>query len=329
MTNETKHIKNAANETAIGLQGSIESRILNIRDRQVILDRDLAELYGVETKALNQAVKRNARRFPEDFMFQLTKEESLNLLSTITSQQETSNQEKKYNPLGTGTSRSQIVTMKTERGKNLKYRPYAFTEHGIAMLSGILRSDTAIEVNIRIMRAFVAMRRFLLANAQLFQRIETLEMRQISTDNKLNQVLSKLDDGTATKIEGIFYEGEVFSARAFIEDLIKSAQHEIILIDAYVDATILNLLTLRAPGVAASVYTGQIKPALQKAHTLHNQQYPDTPIRLQTYSNNFHDRFIIIDDTVYHVGASLKDLGKRLFAFTRMELNKSILLAQL
>ena len=329
MTNETKHIKNAANETAIGLQGSIESRILNIRDWQVILDRDLAELYGVETKALNQAVKRNAKRFPEDFMFQLTKEESLNLLSTITSQQETSNQEKKYNPLGTGTSRSQIVTMKTERGKNLKYRPYAFTEHGIAMLSGILRSDTAIEVNIRIMRAFVAMRRFLLANAQLFQRIETLEMRQISTDNKLNQVLSKLDDGTATKIEGIFYEGEVFSARAFIEDLIKSAQHEIILIDAYVDATILNLLTLRAPGVAASVYTGQIKPALQKTHTLHNQQYPDTPIRLQTYSNNFHDRFIIIDDTVYHVGASLKDLGKRLFAFTRMELNKSILLAQL
>ena len=329
MTNETKHIKNAANETAIGLQGSIESRILNIRDRQVILDRDLAELYGVETKALNQAVKRNAKRFPEDFMFQLTKEESLNLLSTITSQQETLNQEKKYTPLGTGTSRSQIVTMKTERGKNLKYRPYAFTEQGIAMLSGILRSDTAIEVNIRIMRAFVAMRRFLLANAQLFQRIETLEMRQISTDNKLNQVLSKLDDGTATKIEGIFYEGEVFSARAFIEDLIKSAQHEIILIDAYVDATILNLLTLRAPGVAASVYTGQIKPALQKAHTLHNQQYPDTPIRLQTYSNNFHDRFIIIDDTVYHVGASLKDLGKRLFAFTRMELNKSILLAQL
>ena len=149
---------------------------------------------------------------------------------------------------------------------------------------------------------------------------------------KINHVvtyLSKLHDGTATKIEGIFYEGEVFSARAFIEDLIKSAQHEIILIDAYVDATILNLLTLRAPGVAASVYTGQIKPALQKAHTLHNQQYPDTPIRLQTYSNNFHDRFIIIDDTVYHVGASLKDLGKRLFAFTRMELNKSILLAQL
>ena len=317
MTNEKKNIQNATSGTAIGLQSSIESRILNLRDKQVMLDRDLAELYGVETRVLNQAVKRNINRFPEDFMFQLTREECLNIYTLTDSQNNVQS------------SRSQIVTMKTERGKNIKYLPYAFTEQGVAMLSGILRSNTAIEVNIRIMRAFVAMRRFLLANVQVFQRIETLEMRQIATDNKLNQVLSKLDDGTATKIEGIFYEGEVFSARAFIEDLIKSAQREIILIDAYVDATILNLLTLRAPDVAASVYTGQIKPALQKAHTLHNQQYPVAPIRLQTYSSNFHDRFLIIDDAVYHVGASLKDLGKRLFAFTKMEIDKSIITAQI
>ena len=317
MTNKKKNIQNATSGTAIGLQSSIESRILNLRDKQVMLDRDLAELYGVETRVLNQAVKRNIIRFPEDFMFQLTREECLNIYTLTDSQNNVQS------------SRSQIVTMKTERGKNIKYLPYAFTEQGVAMLSGILRSNTAIEVNIRIMRAFVAMRRFLLANVQVFQRIETLEMRQIATDNKLNQVLSKLDDGTATKIEGIFYEGEVFSARAFIEDLIKSAQREIILIDAYVDATILNLLTLRAPDVAASVYTGQIKPALQKAHTLHNQQYPIAPIRLQTYSSNFHDRFLIIDDAVYHVGASLKDLGKRLFAFTRMEIDKSIITAQI
>lgn len=317
MTNEKKNIQNATSGTAIGLQGSIESRILGIRGKQVMLARDLAELYGVETRVLNQAVKRNINRFPEDFMFQLTREECLNIYTLTDSQNNVQS------------SRSQIVTMKTERGKNIKYLPYAFTEQGVAMLSGILRSNTAIEVNIRIMRAFVAMRRFLLANVQVFQRIETLEMRQIATDNKLNQVLSKLDDGTATKIEGIFYEGEVFSARAFIEDLIKSAQREIILIDAYVDATILNLLTLRAPDVAASVYTGQIKPALQKAHTLHNQQYPVAPIRLQTYSSNFHDRFLIIDDAVYHVGASLKDLGKRLFAFTRMEIDKSIITAQI
>ena len=317
MTNKIKNIQNATSGTAIGLQSSIESRILNLRDKQVMLDRDLAELYGVETRVLNQAVKRNINRFPEDFMFQLTREECLNIYTLTDSQNNVQS------------SRSQIVTMKTERGKNIKYLPYAFTEQGVAMLSGILRSNTAIEVNIRIMRAFVAMRRFLLANVQVFQRIETLEMRQIATDNKLNQVLSKLDDGTATKIEGIFYEGEVFSARVFIEDLIKSAQREIILIDAYVDATILNLFTLRASGVAASVYTGQIKPALQKAHALHNQQYPANPILLQTYNNNFHDRFIIIDDTVYHVGASLKDLGKRLFAFTRMEIDKSIITAQL
>ena len=259
MPDEIKNIQNAASGTAIGLQGSIESRILNIRGKQVMLDRDLAELYGVETKALNQAVKRNAKRFPEDFMFQLTKEESRDFLSGITSQTDVSNQDNIYGQLETDTSRSQIVTMNNMgRGKNIKYRPYAFTEQGVAMLSGILRSDTAIEVNIRIMRAFVAMRRFLLANAQVFQRIETLEMRQITTDNKLNLVLSKLDDGTASKIEGIFYEGEVFSARVFIEDLIKSAQREIILIDAY-----------------------------------------------------------------------LKDLGKRLFAFTRMEIDKSIITAQL
>ena len=302
MPNEIKNIQNAASGTAIGLQGSIESRILSIRDKQVILDRDLAELYGVETKALNQAVKRNIERFPERYRFQLNDSE-----------------------------RDKLVT-NCDRLESLKYstvNPYAFTEQGVSMLASVLKSDKAVQVSLNIIDAFVAMRRFLLANAQIFQRIETLEMRQIATDNKLNQVLSKLDDGTATKIEGIFYEGEVFSARVFIEDLIKSAQREIILIDAYVDATILNLFTLRAPGVAASVYTGQIKPALQKAHALHNQQYPANPILLQTYNNNFHDRFIIIDDTVYHVGASLKDLGKRLFAFTRMEIDKSIITAQL
>ena len=296
---------------------AIESRIQTIRGKQVMLDRDLAELYGVETRVLNQAVKRNINRFPEDFMFQLTREECLNIYALTESQN------------NMPSSRSQIVTMKTERGKNIKYLPYAFTEQGIAMLSGILRSDTAIEVNIRIMRAFVAMRRFLLANAQVFQRIETLEMRQIATDNKLNQVLSRLDDGTASKIEGIFYEGEVFSARAFIEDLIKSAKQSVIIVDAYIDASILELLTVRNDGVTASVYTESITPALQCAWQLYNRQYPADQITLQRYSSKFHDRFIIIDDTAYHVGASLKDLGKRLFAFTRMEIDKSIITAQL
>lgn len=296
---------------------AIESRILTIRGKQVMLDRDLAELYGVETRVLNQAVKRNINRFPEDFMFQLTREECLNIYALTES----------HNNMPS--SRSQIVTMKTERGKNIKYLPYAFTEQGVAMLSGILRSDTAIEANIRIMRAFVAMRRFLLANAQVFQRIETLELRQITTDKKLNAIMDKLDDGTASKIEGIFYEGEVFSARAFIEDLIKSAKQSVIIVDAYIDASILELLTVRNDGVTASVYTESITPALQHAWQLYNRQYPTAQIALQRYGSKFHDRFIIIDDTVYHVGASLKDLGKRLFAFTRMEIDKSIITAQL
>lgn len=322
MSNEITNIK-----TDIQPMESIESRILTIRGRQVMLDRDLAELYGVETKALNQAVKRNAKRFPEDFMFQLTKEESTDVQANLMSQNVMSSLRSQNVTLKANSDlKSQIVT--SSWGGNRKL-PYAFTEQGIAMLSGILRSETAIEVNIRIMRAFVAMRRFLLANAQVFQRIESLEMRQISTDNKLNAIMDRLDDGTATKIEGIFYEGEVFSARVFFENLIKAAKHEIILIDAYVDASILESLTLRAPGVSASIYTGQIKPALQHAHTLHNQQYPSAPIVLQTYSSNFHDRFLIIDGTVYHVGASMKDLGKRLFAFTKMAMNKDIIISQL
>ena len=281
---------------------AIESRIQTIRGKQVMLDRDLAELYGVETKALNQAVKRNIERFPERYRFQLNDRE-----------------------------RDKLVT-NCDHLESLKYstvNPYAFTEQGVSMLASVLKSDKAVQVSLNIIDAFVAMRRFLLANAQVFQRIETLEMRQIATDNKLNQVLSKLDDGTASKIEGIFYEGEVFSARAFIEDLIKSAKQSVIIVDAYIDASILELLTVRNDGVTASVYTESITPALQCAWQLYNRQYPADQITLQRYSSKFHDRFIIIDDTVYHVGASLKDLGKRLFAFTRMEIDKSILTAQL
>lgn len=281
---------------------AIESRIQTIRGKQVMLDRDLAELYGVETKALNQAVKRNIERFPERYRFQLNERE-----------------------------RDKLVT-NCDHLESLKYstvNPYAFTEQGVSMLASVLKSDKAVQVSLNIIDAFVAMRRFLLANAQVFQRIETLEMRQIATDNKLNQVLSKLDDGTASKIEGIFYEGEVFSARAFIEDLIKSAKQSVIIVDAYIDASILELLTVRNDGVTASVYTESITPALQCAWQLYNRQYPADQITLQRYSSKFHDRFIIIDDTVYHVGASLKDLGKRLFAFTRMEIDKSIITAQL
>ena len=202
----------------------IESLIYIIRDQQVMLASDLARLYGVETKVLNQAVKRNIQRFPEDFMFQLTKEECL---------------------------RSQIVTLNEARGHHLKYLPNAFTENGVAMLSSVLRSDKAIEVNINIMRAFSAMRNFLINNAAIFQRMDQLEMKQLKTDEKVDAILDKLGDSDKPK-EGVFFNGQIFDAYALVAELIRQAKKR-------------------------------------------------------------------IDEDVYHIGASLKDLGKKLFAFSKME----------
>lgn len=304
-------------ETQIINTSEIGAKIMTLRGRHVLLDRDLAMLYGVETRRINEQVKRNISRFPEDFMFQLTKEEAQSLLS-----------QGEVNIPGIS-SKSQNATLNSKRGQNIKYLPYAFTEQGVAMLSGVLRSATAIEVNIRIMRAFVAMRHFLMDNSHIFQRIENIEHRQMLTDIKVNDILSKLDDGTSSVIEGIFYEGQVFDARVFVEDLIKSAKQEIVLIDAYVDASILKLLTLRTEGVSAKIYTEQIKQALHDALVLHNTQYANAPIELNTYNSNFHDRFLLIDDIVYHIGASIKDLGKRLFGFQKMTIPKSIILNQL
>lgn len=306
-----------SNEIQFINTSEVESKILTLRGRHVLLDRDLAMLYGVETRRINEQVKRNISRFPEDFMFQLTKEEAQSLLPLA--------EEKKH----IASSKSQNAILNSKRGQNMKYLPYAFTEQGVAMLSGVLRSATAIEVNIRIMRAFVAMRRFLLDNSRIFQRMENIEQRQMLTDIKVNDILSKLDDGTSSVIEGIFYEGQVFDARVFVENLIKSAKQEIILIDSYIDASILELLTLRNEGVTAQIYTGHIKQAMRDALVLHNTQYAHAVIELNTYNSNFHDRFLLIDDIVYHIGASIKDLGKRLFGFQKMTIPKSIILSQL
>ena len=185
MPDEIKNIQNAASGTAIGLQGSIESRILSIRDKQVILDRDLAELYGVETKALNQAVKRNAKRFPEDFMFQLTKEESRDFLSGITSQTDVSNQDNIYGQLETDTSRSQIVTMNNMgRGKNIKYRPYAFTEQGVYMLMTVLKGDLATRQSKAIVRLFKKMKDYIASeNQQLLGCANCAQIAALTAQN--------------------------------------------------------------------------------------------------------------------------------------------------
>ena len=265
----------------------IESLIYIIREQQVMLDSDLARLYGVETKVLNQAVKRNIQRFPEDFMFQLTKEECL---------------------------RSQIVTLNEAKGKHLKYMPHAFTENGVAMLSSVLRSDKAIEVNINIMRAFSAMRSFLMNNAAVFQRMDQLEMKQLKTDEKVDAILDKLGDKDKPK-EGVFFNGQIFDAYALVADLIRQAKNRIVVIDNYIDDSVLVQLSKRLPGVTVDIYDGQISKQLCQDVEKHNEQYPG--VTLHKY-RKAHDRFLIIDEDVYHIGASLKDLGKKLFAFSRM-----------
>ena len=324
----------------------IEPLIRTIRGQQVLLDSDLAILYGVETKRLNEQVKRNIERFPEDFMFQLTKVELINLKSQIATSSAIEN-----------SLRSQIVTLNTENysirsqnatlneGTNLRsqivtsshggvrYLPYAFTENGIAMLSSVLRSPIAIQVNIRIMRAFTAMRQFIASNAQIFQRLDVMEQNQLAivahqteTDHKLEEIFRRLDSGNVQPHQGIFYDGQIFDAYTFINDRIREATTRIILIDNYIDDSVLTILSKRADKVTATVYTKKPSAQLQLDIQKHNAQYP--PIDIVTFDRS-HDRFLCIDETVYHLGASIKDLGKKWFAFNRMEMPTSELLQKI
>ena len=313
----------------------IEPLIRTIRGQQVLLDSDLAILYGVETRQLNQQVKRNIERFPEDFMFQLTKVELINLKSQIATLSATD-----Y-PL-----RSQIVTLNTEnhslrsqnatidnRGRHTKYLPYAFTENGIAMLSSVLRSPIAIQVNIRIMRAFTAMRQFIASNAQIFQRLDVMEQNQLAivahqteTDHKLEEIFRRLDSGNVQPHQGIFYDGQIFDAYTFINDRIREATTRIVLIDNYIDDSVLTILSKRADKVAATIYTKKPSAQLQLDIQKHNAQYPSISV---VEFDRSHDRFLCIDETVYHLGASVKDLGKKWFAFNRMEMPTTELLKKI
>ena len=297
MTKTKEESELVTNSDQLIFADKIESLIKVIRGQQVMLDRDLATLYGVEVKRLNEQVKRNIKRFPKDFMFQLTKEECL---------------------------RSQFATLNEGRGQHLKYMPYVFTENGVAMLSSVLRSDTAIEVNIRIMRAFTSMRHFLQNNAEVFQRLSTLEYHQLEmqqhfqeSDKRIEEVFRRLDEGNAKPKQGVFYNGQIYDAYNFVSNLIKSAKKRIILIDNYVDETVLTLLDKREDGVSAFIYTQQINRQFQLDIDRHNAQYP--PINVETFRLS-HDRFLCIDDDVYHIGASIKDLGKKWFGFSRMEI---------
>jgi len=279
------------NNTHLPLTTEIKSRIYTIRNMQVILDSDLAHLYDVETKNLNLAVKRNIARFPDSFRFQLTEDEYKSL-------------------------RLQIETSNTKRGGR-RYLPYAFTEQGVAMLSAVLRSETAVKVSIQIMQAFVEMKKFIATNAGIFQRLDKIEQKQIIADKNFEQLFKALEDKSLPLKQGIFYDGQVFDAYVFVADLIKTATKSIVLIDNYVDETVLILLTKRKKNCTATIYTQSISKKLQLDLKKHNQQYP--PIDLKTF-RNAHDRFLILDDkTIYHFGASLKDLGKKWFAFSRFD----------
>ncbi len=286
------------------VENKVESLIRVIRGQQVMLDRDLAELYGVETRRLNEQVKRNIERFPEDFMFQLTKEEFENWKSQF------------------ATSNSIVM--------GARKRPYAFTEQGVAMLSGVLKSSTAVEANIRIMRAFVSMRHFMVNNAAIFRRLETIEFNQLESnkvqakilahqevqDHRIDEIFRRLDEGMYKPKQGIFFDNQIYDAYSFVSELVKSAKQRIILIDNYVDESVLTLLDKREDTVSAIIYTQQISRQLRLDVERHNSQYP--PIEISVFRRS-HDRFLCIDDTVYHVGASIKDLGKKWFAFSKME----------
>ncbi|HFK5543532.1 TPA: ORF6N domain-containing protein [Elizabethkingia anophelis] len=270
----------------------IRNLIYTIRGKQVMLDSDLASLYQVETKNLNKAVKRNIERFPASFCFQLTEDETQNL-------------------------RFQFGTSSLNYGGR-RYLPYAFTEQGVAMASAILRSDIAVKVSVEIMEAFVEMRGMLISNASLFHRLDNIELKQLQGDQKFEELFKAMESDKLHSEKGIFYNGQVFDAYTFVSDIIRSAKSSIILLDNYVDDTVLTLLGKHNANVTATIYTKNISNQLRLDLQRYNTQYPAIEVEL---FSDAHDRFLIIDNAeLYHIGASLKDLGKKWFAFSRMDI---------
>ena len=290
----------------------IQSRILAIRGVQVMLDRDLAELYGVPVKRLNEQVGRNIERFPAGFMFQLSATEFADLKSQIATSSPDGN---------LAHLKSQIAT---SSWGGIRKAPKVFTEQGVAMLSAVLNSPTAILVSIAIMEAFVRMRHFMMANAEVVCRMNVLEKKQIATDAKVDRILDRLDS-SETPIRGVFYDGQLWDARALVLKLVASAKRSLVLIDNWATPEVLDLFAKKRKGVKVTVFTSE---HYDKKHVPHrkisdadvkafNAQYPKLTVR---YNESFHDRFLIIDDReLYLIGASLKDLGKKCFAFTKLD----------
>lgn len=281
-------------------QHDIEQLIITVRGEQVLIDQDIARLYGVTTKRLNQQVNRNSARFPSNFRFELTKEE-----------------------------RDEVVA-NCDHLQSLKFRPtlpFAFTEQGIGQLSSVLHSHQAIERSIVIMNAFVAMRRFIMQNASILMRLSHLELHQIETDEKIDLILDKIDERSPKLLpEQIFQTGCVWDAWSYVSELIRSAKVRIVLIDNYVDDRVLSLLDKRAEGVSASIYSRyyeQFQIDLKK----HNDQYPTIDFVQLPHRN--HDRFLVIDNKTYLLGASVKDLGAGLCAVTEMQASPETIIGML
>ncbi len=272
----------------------IKNLIYTVRGRQVMLDSDVAMLYNYETKYINLAVRRNKERFPENFCFQLTENEVESL-------------------------RLQIATLKPKgRGEHKKYLPYAFAEQGIAMLSGLLRNQIAIQVSINIMNAFVEMRKFITANGQIFRRLSNVEYKLLEYDKKFDEVFDELQKSKEKEFEQkIFFEGQIYDSYSLIIDIIKSAKEKILIIDNYIDDSILKMLSKKNQNVEIVILTSQNSNLNKLDINKFNKQYPILKV---IKTNKFHDRFIIIDNKeLYHIGASLKDLGKKCFAISKIK----------
>ena len=276
----------------------IKNLIYTIRGKQVMLDSDVAKLYNYETKKLNQAVKRNIGRFPERFCFQLTEEELKIMWSQI------------------------VTTSKLEDNKyrSKKYLPYVFTEQGIAMLSGILKSEVAVQVSIKIMDAFVEMRKFISINKNLFEKVISIENKMdkkfIEHDKKFDIIFNQLQHEESIK-QRIFFQGQIYDAYSLIVDIIKKANKKILIIDNYVDDNILKMLIKKKNNVEVVILTSSKSNIQNIDIQKFNKEYPILKV---AKTNKFHDRFIIIDNKeMYHLGASIKDLGKKCFEINKIE----------
>ena len=281
----------AVDLAVIKSESEIRRMIYIVRNQQVMLDSDLASLYHVETKRLNERVKRNQNRFPDSFCFQLTRDE--------------------------------FATSSEYGGR--RYLPYVFTESGIAMLSAVLNTDVAVEVSVRIMNSFVEMRRFIASNAALFERISAVELKQLEyqkqTDEKFDKVFEYIDDHAESE-QKIFFDGQIYDAFELLISLVQKAIKKIVLIDGYVDIGTLNILAKKNPGVDVIIYTFNNTRLSNRDINMFNSQYPNLTVKHMTA---FHDRFLILDDTVgYHVGASLKDAGKKCFGISQIQDEQTI-----